>query len=1127
MNLSNNQDSINLKLKLEDEINYVNKINEEIRARYKEIYNMMSRVQENFEKKAIKKDKYNVIMERLDDLVTEYRDLNYPLSVEELNDKDRYSVMGQIVSLHNQIKEQSCECGSTTCTDLLNLHFSQSVIENFSGAYKVLIEFYNNFFVPITCSLEQDTSNVKLNVELLPFAKKNSGSNKTFLEKIEGADVYFPCKNNFLIISGYFEKDPLNITRIGGTFGDKIKRVEDKAKYLSMEDNFKKQFLNQISLRDFIVNDENDICDLIEHAHKDLIKYRTKPLSILVKEFITANTEKQRYILTLFLLSDSEDQFLAHIIYDMICNTSDLLKPQPMAEEIYKSLHYSIQKLFRIAFKNVETKIAHLQGLTEDDIPYEKRIAMLKASDNIKSKAIEKLKEVKGTRESSAKAQQYLDGLLKIPFGIYKKEPVLGFLSDFAITINSNIKESINKLQEYRPDSPFKTHAKDSLLKYLNTYIDNVDREATVDNFLKNLDTTFTDIKEYKSPRNSLDKKTTGELESNVNKEGDKDNDSTNQLSIEIPEADKDKSDEEETEIINTNEKFLEKLQKMKELSNLLEKDEYNTPVKIDSIDSDSQDKSDNSENHESILLSIENLFMKRMKEWLNYKINKKKYLKTIRENLNACVYGHSESKDQLERLIAQWMNGKMEGTVFGFQGPPGTGKTSLAKKGLSRCLLDEDGNSRPFGFLPLGGSSNGAILEGHSYTYLGSTWGRIADILMETKCMNPIIYIDEVDKVSQTEHGREIIGILTHLTDQSQNVEFTDKYFAGVKFDLSQVLFVFSYNDSSVIDRILRDRITEINIKALTLNEKVHIVQDYAMPEILETVGYKKGDIYIEKENIKYVVQNYTNEAGVRKLREKLFEIIREINLRKITDDNISLPFQITEEFIKDIFSDKPKVHLKKIAKEPQIGFVNGLYATVTGTGGITIVEVVKTPSDRKLSLELTGQQGDVMKESMMCAKTLAWNLLPKDIKKELAEEQESLGNFGLHIHCPEASTPKDGPSAGITITTAIVSRLCNIKVNNTIAMTGEIDLHGNVHAIGGLDAKLEGAKRAGVETVLVPKDNEEDYQKILKKLAEQVDSPKGNEKLPDVIIVSNIIEVIKYALVENDLEFVNIFKN
>jgi endopeptidase La len=1106
------KDSIGLKLKLEDEIDYAKKINEELRERYREIYNMMSRVQENFEKKAIKKDKYNVIMEKLDDLVSEYKNLNYPVTIEDLNTRDRYEMMTEVMELKTKIRDQSLECGSNRCMDLLNLHFDKTIIDNFSNEYKKLVEFYNNFFVPISCSFEQDKSNIQLSVDILPFAKKSSGSNKSFLEKIEGADVYFPSKNNFLVVSGYFEKDPLNITRLGGTFGEKMKQVENKVQYLTLEKNFKEQFLNQISLRDFIVNNESDICDLIESAHKDLIKYRTKPLSILVKEFITANTEKQRYILTLFLLSDSEDQFLAHIIYDMICNTSDLLKPQPMAEEIYKSLHYSIQKLFRIAFKNVESKIANLQSLTEDDIPYEKRIAMMKASDNIKSKALEKLKEIKGTRESSAKAQQYLDGLLKIPFGIYRKEPVLSFLSDFSTSINSNIKESIDKLNEYRPDSPFKTHAKDSLLKYLNSYVDKVDRELTIDNFIKNLDTTFNEIKEYKSPRNSFDAET-------------KDN-KTNLL-IDVPVDNEGESgDKEEDEIISTNEKFLEKLQKMKELSNMLEND-ITSPVEIDSIEENDKDKSDNLES-ESVLLSIENQFMKKMKEWLNYKISKKNYLKTIRENLNSCVYGHDESKGQLERLIAQWMNGKMEGTVFGFQGPPGTGKTSLAKKGLSKCLLDEDGNPRPFGFLPLGGSSNGAILEGHSYTYLGSTWGRIADILMETKCMNPIIYIDEVDKVSQTEHGREIIGILTHLTDQSQNVEFTDKYFAGIKFDLSKVLFVFSYNDASLIDRILRDRITEINIRALTLNEKVHIVQDYALPEILETVGYKKGDIYIEKENIKYIIQNYTNEAGVRKLREKLFEIVREINLKKITDDdNISLPFEITEDFIKEIFSDKPKVQVKKIAKEPQVGFVNGLYATVAGTGGLTIVEVVKTPSDRKLSLELTGQQGDVMKESMICAKTLAWNLLPKSVKKDIAEEQETFGNFGLHIHCPEASTPKDGPSAGITITTAIVSRLCNIKVRNDVAMTGEIDLHGNVHAIGGLDAKLEGAKRAGVELVLVPKDNEDDYKKILKKLDEQVDSPRGREKLPDVIIVNNIMEVIKNALVENDLEFVNIFKN
>jgi len=528
-----------------------------------------------------------------------------------------------------------------------------------------------------------------------------------------------------------------------------------------------------------------------------------------------------------------------------------------------------------------------------------------------------------------------------------------------------------------------------------------------------------------------------------------------------------------------------------------------------------------NPDNH--ILVSIAINMVNIWKDWLLYKKSKKKYLENVRTTLNESVYGQEETKLQLERLIAQWMNGKMDGFVFGFQGPPGVGKTTIAKKGVAKCFLDEDGNPRPFGFLPLGGSSNGATLEGHSYTYLGSTWGRIVDILMETKCMNPIIYIDEVDKVSMTEHGREIIGILTHLTDFSQNNEFYDRYFSGIKIDLSKVLFIFSYNDSNALDRILRDRITEINVKPLSLNEKIHVVRNYSLPEILDTVGYKKDDITLSDEVVRYIIQNYTNEAGVRKLREKLFEIVREINLKRIVDGIIQLPFVVSQDYVSELFSDKPKVSIRQVAKEPQVGFVNGLYATTAGTGGITIVECLKTPSDRKLSLELTGQQGDVMKESMICAKTLAWNIIPKSIKKEINEEFETYGNFGLHLHCPEAATPKDGPSAGITITTAIISRLCNIKVRNDVAMTGEIDLHGNVHPIGGLEAKLEGAKRAGVRMCLIPKDNEEDYQKILRRRKSIDDSGQSryNDALPEVVIVSSILEVIKHVLVDNDLDF------
>ena len=875
-------DSVNnfkLKAKLDLDLSAIDKINLEMRQRYQEIYNMMTIVQNNYENKVIKKDKFNVLMEKLDDLLNSYRELESPLSLNDLTDKSKQDVLANVYQLKDRIKDLASECGFIKCSHLLFIHFGYDIKNKISESYCKLIDFYDNFFIPNRCNVEDDRSSVDLDAELLPFAKKNNSSNKSFLEKIEGADIYFPYYNKFLVISGYFRKDPLNICRIGGTLANKLKKVEQEIKFVSIEDQFKQRYLTQLSLRDFLLNDEQEISNMIQSAYKDLLKLRTKPLSLLVKEFISANTERQRYILTLFLLSDSEDQFLAHIIYDMICNTSELLKPQPMAEEIYKSLHYSVQKLFRIALKNVENKIAQLQSLTEDDIPYEKRIAMMKASDNIKSKALEKLKEIKGTRESSAKAQQYLDGMLKIPFGIYKKEPVLNHLADFIDKTSSTVKEFITRLNNLNQKQGYQAEAKELFLAHLGSFSDK-NTESTIDKFMNS----------------------TGEVLDKLTKLRDNENN-------------KEVKDEETKEEKKDNSKlFLEKLERVKKLSQQLESgDIVNDDVTVDNDDDKSLDESNESD--DNIFYYIEKKFVKLVEEWLHYKNEKREYLKTVRKNLNECVYGHEESKDQLERLIAQWMNGKMEGTVFGFQGPPGTGKTSLAKKGLAKCLLDEDGNPRPFGFLPLGGSSNGAILEGHSYTYLGSTWGRIVDILMETKCCNPIIYIDEVDKVSQTEHGREIVGILTHLTDQSQNHEFSDKYFSGIKFDLSKVLFVFSYNDPSAIDRILRDRITEINVKALTTNDKVHIVQDYALPEILETVGYKKGDIFIEKNEIKYIVQTYTNEAGVRKLREKLFELVREINLKKITDGNITLPFKSTEEYIKEVFSEKP-VMVKRLQK-------------------------------------------------------------------------------------------------------------------------------------------------------------------------------------------------------------------
>ena len=195
-------------------------------------------------------------------------------------------------------------------------------------------------------------------------------------------------------------------------------------------------------------------------------------------------------------------------------------------------------------------------------------------------------------------------------------------------------------------------------------------------------------------------------------------------------------------------------------------------------------------------------------------------YISNVRKTLDDSVYGHFEAKRQLERIIGQWINGKNNGYCFGFEGPPGVGKTSLAKKGLSFCLKDANGKPRPFSFIGMGGSSNGSILEGHSYTYVGSTWGKVVDILIDSKCMNPIIFIDELEKISRTENGKEIIGILTHLIDPTQNDKFQDKYFNGIDLDLSKALFIFSYNDVNLIDKILLDRIHRIKFNFLTLKK-------------------------------------------------------------------------------------------------------------------------------------------------------------------------------------------------------------------------------------------------------------------------------------------------------------------
>jgi len=248
---------------------------------------------------------------------------------------------------------------------------------------------------------------------------------------------------------------------------------------------------------------------------------------------------------------------------------------------------------------------------------------------------------------------------------------------------------------------------------------------------------------------------------------------------------------------------------------------------------------------------------------WNDFKQKKKDYLNKIENTLDKCTYGQFEAKKQMKRLIAQWMNGdNAKGSCIGLQGPPGVGKTSLAKRGLSDCLKDDKGVSRPFAMIQMGGDSNGSTLHGHNYTYVGSTWGSIVQILIDKKCMNPIIFIDEVDKISRTEHGKEIVGILTHLLDPAQNDCFQDKYFTGIDLDLSKALFILSYNDVEAIDKILLDRVHRIKFNSLSLEDKLIICNTHILPEVYKKMGLEDM-IQFTDEVLKFIIDEYTAESG------------------------------------------------------------------------------------------------------------------------------------------------------------------------------------------------------------------------------------------------------------------------
>jgi len=281
-------------------------------------------------------------------------------------------------------------------------------------------------------------------------------------------------------------------------------------------------------------------------------------------------------------------------------------------------------------------------------------------------------------------------------------------------------------------------------------------------------------------------------------------------------------------------------------------------------------------------------------------------FMENAQTTLNQAVYGLNDAKMQIMQMLGQLVtNPKSIGTAIAIHGPPGTGKTSLVKEGISKIL------NRPFAFIALGGATDSSFLEGHSYTYEGSTWGKIVQILIDSKCMNPVIYFDELDKISETPRGEEIAGILTHLTDTSQNSQFHDKYFAEIDFDLSKCLFIFSYNDETKINPILKDRMYRIQTKGYDLKQKTVIGNDYLLPRIREQVKFESSDVIIPDETIRHIIENHCNkEAGVRNLKRCLEIIHTKLNLYRLMkpgsnlfEEEMSLkvtfPFTVTKDIV------------------------------------------------------------------------------------------------------------------------------------------------------------------------------------------------------------------------------------
>ncbi len=458
-----------------------------------------------------------------------------------------------------------------------------------------------------------------------------------------------------------------------------------------------------------------------------------------------------------------------------------------------------------------------------------------------------------------------------------------------------------------------------------------------------------------------------------------------------------------------------------------------------------------------------------------------------VKEQLEKDHYGMKDVKDRIVEFLASRLKANnSKGAVICLSGPPGVGKTSVASS-IAKSL------SKKFYRFSVGGMRDEAEIKGHRRTYIGAMPGKLIQAVKSVQTTDPVILIDEIDKMGESYNGDPASALLEVL-DPEQNVNFRD-FYLDIPYDLSKVLFIVTANDLSRIPSPLFDRMEIIEMSGYTPNEKLHIGKEYLIPDLLKKNGLSKKELKIEDKALSHIAEEYAREAGVRQFKNELDKIMRKVSLKILEGgEDLKLPIKISAKDLNS-YLGLPTFPSDRIIKADTVGMAMGLAWTAFG-GDVIPVEAVSIPE--KGDLKVTGQLGDVMKESV----SIAWS----SVKHEAYLRGLDMSFFeknSVHLHCPEGAVPKDGPSAGITLFTALWSMYRGLKVKEDLAMTGELTLTGKVEEIGGLKEKILGARRNGIKEIIIPNGNMRD----LEKLDEEV---KG-----DVIFhpVKTILEVIKIA--------------